>query len=131
MKAKKTIGFYLIALSTILAIASLVLYKDALMKNSMVSTLLILAAAAGVCAIVLAVATGKEVANFVAAAHAVLLMAAIGISISPMVNEIALVYAGLNPKSNLSGYITFAVVACIGWLVSLIASFTGMAKKEA
>ena len=131
MKANKTFGFYLTALTTVLSVVCLVLYKNALMKASLTNTFLILAAVAGACALVLALTVGKEIANFLGAVHAVLLMAAIGVSIAPMVNEMGLVFAGLNPKTNLSGFITFAVVAGIAWLLAVIASFVGLTGKEA
>ena len=129
MKAKKTFGFYLTVITTILSLISLVLYKGALMKASLTNTLLILAIVAGVCAVILTITVGKEISNFVGAVHAVLLMAAIAVSIAPMVNEIGLVFAGLNPKTNLSGFKTFAIVAGITWLLSVMASFIGLTKE--
>ena len=129
MKAKKTFGFYLTVITTILSLISLVLYKGALMKASLTNTLLILAIVAGVCAVILAITVGKEISILVGAVHAVLLMAAIAVSIAPMVNEIGLVFAGLNPKTNLSGFKTFAIVAGITWLLSVMASFIGLTKE--
>ncbi len=128
---KITPGFVLAAASTVLSLVCIFLYKSALMQDGMVNTLLICAAVAGAAALVLAFVMGKEIPNICLAAHAVLLMAAIGIAIGPMVNEIGLVYAGLNPKTNLSGFITFAICACITWLISVVASFMGVTKKEA
>ena len=115
---KITLGFVLAAVSTILCVVGLVLYKSALMQDSLTNTLLICAAVAGAAALVLAFVLGKEIPT-------------IGISAAPMVNEFGLVYAGLNPKTNLSGYITFAVCACIAWVISIVASFMGVTKKEA
>jgi hypothetical protein len=42
-----------------------------------------------------------------------------------------LVFAGLYQKDIISAYITFAVCACIAWLLSVVASFLGVTKKEA
>lgn len=128
---KITFGFVLTAVSTVLSVVCLFLYKSALMQDGLTNTLLICAAVAGAAALVLAIALGKEIPNICLIAHAVLIMAAIGISAAPMVNEFGLVYAGLNPKTNLTGYITFAVCACIAWLVSAVASFVGVTGKEA
>ena len=128
---KITLGFVLAAVSTILCVVGLVLYKSALMQDSLTNTLLICAAVAGAAALVLAFVLGKEIPNICLIAHAVLIMAAIGISAAPMVNEFGLVYAGLNPKTNLSGYITFAVCACIAWVISIVAPFMGVTKNEA
>lgn len=128
---KITLGFVLAAVSTVLSVVCIFLYGSALMKDGMTNTLLIAAAAAGIIALVLAFAVGKELPNICLIAHAVLIMAAIGISAAPMVNEFGLVFAGLNPQTNLSGYITFAVCACIAWVIAVVASFMGITKKEA
>ena len=126
---KTSFGFYLIALSTVLAIVGLVLYKNALVKTGQVNTFLILAIVAGACAVIAAIALGKEIANVLAAAHVILMMAAVAVSIGPMVNDIGLAYAGLNQWSEIIPYFQFAGVTCVGWLLSLIASFAGIVKK--
>ena len=46
-----------------------------------------------------------------------------------MVNEMGLVFAGLNPQTNLSGFITYAIAAGIAWLISVVASFAGVTGK--
>ncbi len=123
------IGFFLVAAATVLAIVSAILYNSALYKQGIVFTLLICAAAAGLIACALAAAIGKEIPNLFVVAQAVLLMAALAASIAPMVNEIGLVYAGLNQFSGLVGYIVFAAFACVTWLIATVASFTGITKK--
>ena len=127
---KKTIGFTLVLISTVLAVIGLVLYRNTLVKTDMVNIFLILAIAAGVCAIVAAIAMGRELANFIAAAHVILMMVAIAVSISPMVNDIALAYAGLNQWNSILPYFYFAGVVCAGWLLGLVASFTGIVKNQ-
>ena len=62
-------------------------------------------------------------------AQAILLIIAVGASIGPMVNEIGLVYAGLNQFSGLVSYIIFVAFACVAWLLAVLASFTGVTKK--
>ena len=126
---KTSFGFYLVALSTVLAIVGLVLYKNTLVQTGQVNTFLILAIIAGACAVVAAIATGKEIANVLAAVHVVLMMAAVAVSIAPMVNDIGLAYAGLNQWSAITPYFHFVAVGCVGWLLSLIASFAGIVKK--
>lgn len=126
---KITLGFVLAAVSTVLSVVCAFLYKSALMKDSMTYTFLYAAAAAGAAALVLAWVMGKEIPNIILCAHAVLLMAALGVSIAPMVNEMGLVFAGLNPQTNLTGFITYAVAAGIAWLISVIASFAGVSAK--
>lgn len=124
-------GLVFAAASTVLSVVCAVLYRSSYIKISTTYTLLICAAVAGVAGLALAIMRGSEISNLILGAHAVLLMAAIGMSIGPMVNEIGLVYAGLNPKTNLTGFMTFAIAACITWLISVVASFMGMTKKEA
>ena len=126
---KITLGFVLAAVSTILSAVCAFLYKSALMKDSRTYAFLAAAAAAGLLALILARTMGKEIPNLLLAAHAILLMAALGISIAPMVNEMGLVFAGLNPQTNLSGFITYAIAAGIAWLISVVASFAGVTGK--
>ena len=126
---KITVGFVLAAVSTVLAIVCAFLYKSVVQQDSMTYTLLIFAAVAGAAALVLAFVLGKEIPNFCLIIHTVLVMAALGMSIAPMVNEIGLVYAGLNPQTNVTGFYTFAVFAGITWLIAVVASFIGVSKK--
>ena len=130
-KNVKMIGFVIACASTVLSLVCAILYKSVYIQIGGTMPLLICAAVVGALALVLAVATGKEIPNFCLIIQAVLLMAALGRSIGPMVNEIGLVYAGLNPQSNVTGFYTFAVFAVIAWLVSVVASFVGVTKKTA
>lgn len=123
------IGFVLVAATTVLAIVCAILYNTALYKTGVVYTLLICAAVAGALALVLAGVLGKEIPNLLVIAQAVLLMAALGASIAPMVNEMGLIFAGLNQFSGLVSYIVFAVFAGVTWLIAVLASFTGVTKK--
>ena len=128
---KITLGFVLAAVSTVLAIVGLFLYKSVGQQIGTTNTLLILAAVAGAAALVLALVLGKEIPNFFLIAHAVLLMAAVGVSVAPVVNDMGLVFAGLYQMDIINAYITFAVVACVAWLVSVVASFLGVTPKDA
>jgi hypothetical protein len=128
---KITPGFVLAAVSTVLAIVGIFLYKPVVQQIGTTNTLLILAAVAGAAALVLALVLGKEIPNFFLIAHAVLLMAAVGVSVAPVVNDMGLVFAGLYQMDIINAYITFAVVACVAWLVSVVASFLGVTPKEA
>jgi hypothetical protein len=94
-------------------------------------TLLILAVVEGAAALVLALMRGKEIPNLFLIAHALLIMAAIGISIAPVVNDMGLVFAGLYQMDIIKPFISFAVVVGIAWLLSVVASFAGVTKKEA
>ena len=128
---KITVGFVLTAISTVLAIVCCFLYKSVVQQASTTYTLLIFAAIAGAAALVLALVMGKEIPNLFLIAHAVLLMAVIGISIAPVVNDMGLVCAGLYQMDIIKAYITFAIFACIAWLAAVVASFLGVSKKEA
>ena len=128
---KISLGFVLTAVSTVLAIVCTFLYKSVVQQNGTTATLLILAAVAGAAALVLAFVLGKEIPNLFLIAHAVLLMAAIGISVAPVVNDMGLVFAGLYQMDIINAYITFAIFACVAWLVSVVASFMGVTKKKA
>ena len=128
---KISLGFVLTVVSTVLAIVCTFLYKSVVQQNGTTSTLLILAAVAGAVALVLALVLGKEIPNLFLIAHAVLLMAAIGISVAPVVNDMGLVFAGLYQMDIINAYITFAIFACVAWLVSIVASFMGVTKKAA
>lgn len=122
-------GFILVIVTTVLAIVSAILYNFSLYKTGIVFTLLICAAVAGAIALALAAALGKEIPNLFVIAQAILLMAALGASIAPMVNEMGLVFAGLNQFTGLVSYIIFAAFAGVAWLFSVIASFAGVTKK--
>ena len=126
---KITLGFVLAAVSTVLAVVCAILYKSVVQQTSTTYTLLIFAAVAGAAALVLALVLGKEIPNLFLVAHSVLLMAAIGISIAPVVNDMGLVFAGLYQMDIINAYITFAVCACIAWLISVVAAFIGATKK--
>ena len=128
---KITPGFVLTTISTVLAIVCCFLYKSVVQQSSTTYTLLIFAAIAGAAALVLAFVMGKEIPNLFLIAHAILLMAVIGISIAPVVNDMGLVFAGLYQMDIIKAYITFAIFACIAWLVAVVASFLGVSKKEA
>lgn len=131
MKDKVSIvGFALVCASTVLSVVAAILYNFALLKNGTTYVLLVIAAVLGVAALAAAIKLGKEIPNIVVVAHTIVAMAAFGISIASMVNEIALVYAGLNPQSNLTGYIVFAAFACVAWILALVATFTGVTKKN-
>ena len=126
----KFFGFLLIAASTVLAIVSIFLYNMALFRVNATTILLVVAAVAGVATLLLANSLGREISNFCVVVHTVLLMAALAVSIAPMVNEMGLVYAGLDPVSNLTGYFIFAAFVAVAWLLALVVSFTGIAKKQ-
>lgn len=125
------VGVALIVVSTVLAVVSAILYNLSYAKDGLVQILLIITAVVGALAIAVAFLMGRELPNLLVVAHAVLAMAALAASIAPMVNEIGLVYAGLDPLTNLVGYIVFAAFAAVTWLFALLGSFVGVGKRAA
>ncbi len=128
---KITFGFVLAAISTILSVVCMLLYKPVVQQTGTTNTLLIFAALAGVLALVLAIVRGKEIPNLFLAVHAILLMAALAVSVAPVVNDMGLVFAGLYQKDIIAAFITFAIVAGTAWLIAVVASFAGVTRKEA
>jgi len=125
---KKTLGLYIFILAAILAVVAVVLYGSVMYTADAVRPVMIAVAVVACAAVVLAF-MGKTFANFLAIVATALAMLGLGLSVGPMVNEIGLVYAGLNPYSNVAGFVNFAVVAAIIWVLALIGTFFGLVKK--
>lgn len=127
---KKTLGFYLSALSAILALVGVVLYGSVPQTHSMVRPLLIACVALSV--LVLAINAGKAKfagGNLLPLVSALLCMAAVGLSIGPMISTVVFAFMGMSPMSSAQGYLVFAGVAIAAWLLSVIAAFPGIVKK--
>ena len=125
---KKTLGLYIFILAAILAVVAVVLYGSVMYTADAVRPVMIAVAVVACAAVVLAF-MGKTFANFLAIVATALAMLGLGLSVGPMVNEIGLVDAGLNPYSNVAGFVNFAVVAAIIWVLALIGTFCGLVKK--
>ena len=125
---KKTLGLYIFILAAILAVVAVVLYGSVMYTADAVRPVMIAVAVVACAAVVLAF-MGKTFANFLAIVATALAMLGLGLSVGPMVNEIGLVYAGLNPYANVAGFVNFAVVAAIIWVLALIGTFCGLVKK--
>lgn len=128
---KKTLGFYLSALTLVLAIAGVVLYGSVPETHSLVRPLL------GICIVLsllfLALCAGKKAfpgGNLLPLLNALLLMGALGLSIAPMSNTVVFAFMGMSPMSSAEGYLVFAGVSAAAWLFSVIAAFTGIVKKQ-
>jgi hypothetical protein len=130
MKAKKTIGFYLVAASALLTIAGLVLYPGVFAKSGTVNTFLILSLVAAAAAVGTSFIMKNELTNLAAVAFSTLLILALGFSIAPMVTPIAYWYAGLYDYSTVSAYFTFAAVCGAAWVLSAVSTFTGMIRTD-
>lgn len=129
---KKTAGFYLSALSAVLALVCIFLYGNVLFTNSYVRPLLIANVIISVLILALT-AANKPLpgGNLLPLVGAILCMAAVALSIAPMVNTVVFAFMGMNPMSNAQGFLAFAGVGLCAWLLSVIASFFGLVKKTA
>jgi len=126
---KKTAGFYLSALSAVLALVCVFLYGSVLFTSSYVRPLLIANVVLSALILVL-VAANKPVpgGNLLPLVGAILCMAAVALSIAPMVNTVVFAFMGMNPMSNAQGFLVFAGFGLCAWLLSVIASFLGLVK---
>ena len=127
---KKTAGFYLSALSCVLSLVCVFLYGSVLFTSDFVRPILIVNVV--VCAVVLGLTLAGKVipcGNLLPFINAILCMAAVALSIAPMVNTVVFAFMGMNPMSNAQGFLTFAGVGLAAWLLSVIASFTGIVKR--
>lgn len=126
---KKTTGFYLSVISAVLTLICLFQYGNVLFSNSYVRPLLIASLVLSVLFLAVSAKGKSSVGNLLPLLNAVLVMAAIALSIAPMVNTVVFAFMGMNPMSNAQGFLVFAGVAFCAWLFSVIASFLGVVKK--
>lgn len=127
MNKKKAGGFYLTLAAAVLALAGVVLYGSVMYKMNAVYILLAAAIVLGVLAFVL---TGKStVVSLIPVVNAVLMASAAVWSANLMINQIGYVIAGLDGVDTIQSFIVFCVIAVIGMLLNIIASFLPMAKE--
>ena len=126
---KKTFGFYLSALSAVLALAGILLYDRVLSTNDIVRPLLIISVALSVLVLVLTAIKGSiPGSNLLPLAAAVLCMGAVAMSISPMASTVVFAFMGMSPMSSVQSYLIFAGVGLAAWFLNVIAAFTGIVK---
>ncbi len=128
-KVKLSAGFFISCLAIIVSIVGLALYGKAYNTSQQAYTLLIAAVVVEVLSTAGALKFPK-VFNWGAPIAGLLAAAGLVYSATVMVDPIGYVVSGLYESSTLSGFITFAVVAGVGWLLYLVASFTGLAKEN-
>ena len=130
MKKANGIGFYFLAIATVLAIVACVLYGSVMYKLPAVYGFLGAAIALGCLAVVLSLAMGgKGIFSVVPVINAALMGSAAVWSASLMVNQIGYVVAGLDGMETISGFITFCVLCVIAMLLNIIASFAPLYKE--
>ena len=127
---KKTIGFYLNAVSAVLSLICVFLYGNVLSTAPMVRPLLIANALLSAAVLALTVVKGSvPFANLLPVAAAALCMGALAASIKPMASTVVFVFMGMSPMSSAQGYLVFAVLSFLAWLLCVIAAFPGIVKK--
>lgn len=127
MNKKKAGGFYLTIAAAVLAIVGAVLYGSVMYKMNEVYILLAVVIVLGVLAFVLAGKTA--LVNIIPVVNAALMASAAVWSANLMVNQIGYVIAGLDGMDTIQGFIVFCVIAVVGMLLNIIASFMPMAKE--
>ena len=129
---KKTLGFYLSAVSAVLALVGVILYGNVVATNGMVRPLLIVSVVLSALILALtAVKGGLPGGNLLPVVNAVLCMGAVAQSFGPMANTVVFEFLGMYTTSYSQAYLVFAGVGCGAWLLSVIAAFPGIAKKTA
>lgn len=127
---KKALGFYLSAVAAVLALVSVFLYGGTTHEHGAVRILLIAHAVVAVVVLGAMLVTKKSFcANLMPIVNAVLSIVAIGLAAMPMATLIVYAFIGMNEMSTIQGFLTFAVVTLVAWLLSVLAAFFGVAKK--
>ena len=129
MKAKKSVGFFVLAAAAVVSVISIILYGSAMNKATSAYGFMIAAAVVACAALVLGAVSGNKLANWGGALATVLMMAGLGWSLTVMVDAIGYVISGLYQFSLLQSYITFAVCGGIAWLLFLVSSFMSVVKE--
>ena len=128
-KAKKSIGFYILAAAAVVSVISIVLYGSAMNKTTNAYIFMIAAAAVAVAGLALAEVKGTKLATWGGFCAAVLMMAGLAWSLTAMVDAIGYVISGLYQFSLLQTYITFAIVGGIAWVLFLVSSFMNVVNE--
>ena len=129
MKNKIGIGVILALIAGILAAVAAGLYMGVMYRKTLVYGLLI---GATVLAIVgLAIATKlPKLSGYIPVIMAFLLAFAAVRGTELMVNQLGYVVAGLDGMDTIMSYIQFVSVTAVAMLISILASFTKMAKAK-
>lgn len=127
MKNTKAIGLYFTLLAGIVAVVDAVLYRNVMYRFQPVYYILIAAIVLACLAFMLA-GSLPVIANLVPIVNAALMASAFVWGTSLMVNQIGYVYAGLDGMDTIQSFIIFGVLALVGMLLNIIASFLPAVK---
>lgn len=122
----KSVGFYLTLAAAVLMLVGLPFYAQSAYA---ISTVYIMTAIVAV-AVVGMFLTKGELANGLCIVGTVAAAAAVIFSFSTQLDAIGYVLSGLFTFSQIQGFVVFAVLAIIGWILLIVASFTGVSKKN-
>ena len=121
---KKTVGYYIAMLAAILSLIALFLYQGALIKVISPSV----ASAAAVIVFVLLTLLESKINSaillrLIAFVNAALMAFALINGLAPMITQISLVFAGVDPMSTISAVVAFAALSGVSMLLNIVASF--------
>ena len=129
MMNKKSIGVILALLAGILAAVAAGLYMTVMYKMSQVYIFLLGATVLAIVAFAIATKVPK-LSNYIPVIMAAMLAFAAVRGTELMVNQLGYVVAGLDGMDTIMSYIQFVSVTAVAMLISIIASFTKMAKEK-
>lgn len=125
----KKAGFFVMCAAAIVGIVSIIMYKGAYVTSNEAYICLVAAAVVGAASAFLAPKTPK-IFNWGAPVAAALAACGLAFSATVMSDPIGYVISGLYSADTLTGYIYFAVVAAIAWVLYLAVGFMGIGKEE-
>lgn len=129
--AKKTVGFYITVLATVLSGVCIALYAFSGTTLSFVYGMLWAAIAVEVLLIVLSKVMGnKPVLNLASSVCSVLLAFALVTSFNPQLDAIGYVVSGLYTFDQIKPFVIFVVFAAVTFLLYLVASFMDLGKEK-
>ncbi len=122
----KSVGFYLTLAAAVLMLVGLPFYAQSAYAITTVYIMTVIVAVA----VVGMFLTKGEIANGLCIVGTVAAAAAVIFSFSTQLDAIGYVLSGLYTFSQIQGFVVFAVLAIIGWILLIVASFTGVSKKN-
>lgn len=129
--ANKALGFYFALVAAALALIGIAAYGGVQFQTDGVTLLLGISAALMLLATLLSGLLGDKLAlRSVTIVNAVLMTLAAMRALSPMINQIGFVVAGLDGFETLSGLVTFEALCLSGVLLNILASFVKYTKAE-
>lgn len=126
----KSIGFYFSVIGAILALAGLLLYRQAKNTESIIEALLMAVFLLQVAvSILLVFIKGKKSVNLVISAEAVMVAAALVFSFRTQVDALGYVVSGLYKFQTVRSYVLSVVFMLLSLIMFLITSYFGLEKE--